>query len=89
MAAFNVCGLTLKPHGLTTLMLIVLLAIASIPVANAEIYLGATRLIVNAKDKEATLRVSNEGRDPVSLQVWVDNGSCVGRFTFATFGRND
>lgn len=45
-----------------------------IPLTHAEIYLGATRLIVNGKDKEATLRVTNEGRSAVLLQVWVDNG---------------
>lgn len=54
--------------------LLIAVMACSIPLAHAEIYLGATRLIVNAKDKEATLRVTNEGRSAVLLQVWVDNG---------------
>ncbi len=74
MAAFNRCGFILTSRGPGRLVLVALLALfISLPV-RAEIYLGATRLIVNAKDKEATLRVSNEGQAPVLLQVWVDTG---------------
>lgn len=54
--------------------LLLAVAFLFVPLTHAEIYLGATRLIVNGKDKEATLRVANEGRSPVLLQVWVDNG---------------
>ncbi len=54
--------------------LVIMVMALFIPLSHAEIYLGATRLIVNGKDKEATLRVTNEGRTAVLLQVWVDNG---------------
>ncbi|MDQ9128877.1 fimbria/pilus periplasmic chaperone [Serratia fonticola] len=54
--------------------LVIMVMALFIPQSHAEIYLGATRLIVNGKDKEATLRVTNEGRSAVLLQVWVDNG---------------
>ncbi|WP_058914458.1 molecular chaperone [Entomohabitans teleogrylli] len=42
--------------------------------AGAAIYLGETRIIVNSREKEATLRVSNDSDAPVLLQVWVDTG---------------
>lgn len=67
------CGLSL-PRRFCSLILAMLMVLL-IPAAHAKIYLGVTRLIVNAKDKEATLRVSNEGRAPVLLQVWVDTGN--------------
>lgn len=73
MAAMGCCGVSLPRRRFYGLMLAALLALL-MPAAQAEIYLGATRLIVNAKDKEATLRVSNEGRAPVLLQVWMDTG---------------
>ncbi len=75
MSAFNCWGLRLKSRGLRGLMLTsIMVLLIQTPIAQAEIYLGVTRLIVNAKDKEATLRVVNEGRSPVLLQIWVDPG---------------
>ncbi|TQI81514.1 fimbrial chaperone protein/chaperone protein EcpD [Serratia fonticola] len=75
MAAFNRSSLTVKPWWLSAVMLAVLFAfLILLPAVHAEIYLGTTRLIVNAQDKEATLRVSNEGQAPVLLQIWLDTG---------------
>ncbi|MEX2944129.1 molecular chaperone [Serratia fonticola] len=71
MAAMS--GFTPQYRRLGRWLLITVMALF-IPLSHAEIYLGATRLIVNGKDKEATLRVTNEGRSAVLLQVWVDNG---------------
>ncbi|OVZ89775.1 molecular chaperone [Yersinia alsatica] len=75
MSASHRWGLNLKGRWLSGLLLASAMTMLSqIPAAHAEIYLGATRLIVNAKDKEATLRVVNEGRSAVLLQIWVDLG---------------
>ncbi|AVX38869.1 MULTISPECIES: fimbrial biogenesis chaperone [Yersinia] len=75
MSAFNCWNFNLKGRWVSGLLLISAVALLiPIPAAYAEIYLGATRLIVNAKEKEATLRVVNEGRSAVLLQIWVDLG---------------
>lgn len=75
MSAFNCWSFNLKGRWLSGLLLIsAIVLFIQIPATHAEIYLGATRLIVNAKDKEATLRVVNEGRSAVLLQIWVDLG---------------
>ncbi|WP_170138724.1 fimbrial biogenesis chaperone [Edaphovirga cremea] len=44
------------------------------PTADAAIYLGSTRLIMDGKDKDATIKVVNDGEGPVLLQVWIDTG---------------
>ncbi|UBM08289.1 fimbria/pilus periplasmic chaperone [Cupriavidus metallidurans] len=42
--------------------------------AHASVVLGGTRVILDAKDKEATIRASNEGKTPALIQTWVDKG---------------
>ncbi|MBL5862826.1 molecular chaperone [Serratia fonticola] len=54
--------------------LIIALALSSVHPSWAAISLGQTRLIISAKDKESTLNVSNEGAQPVLLQMWIDLG---------------
>lgn len=54
--------------------LIIALSLLSAQLSWAAISLGQTRLIVSGQDKEASLKVSNEGTPPVLLQVWVDRG---------------
>lgn len=40
----------------------------------SNIYLDKSRLIINQKDDEATIRVKNVEQSPVLLQIWIDNG---------------
>ncbi len=54
-------------------MLLAMMVWLSCP-AEAAIYLGATRVIVDSREKQATLRATNDGATPVLLQVWVDTG---------------
>lgn len=42
--------------------------------AHASVVIGATRVILNAKDREATVKVANEGYGPALIQTWVDKG---------------
>ncbi|MCU4300889.1 fimbria/pilus periplasmic chaperone, partial [Bifidobacterium bifidum] len=42
--------------------------------AHASVVLGGTRVILDEKDKEATIRASNEGNTPALIQTWVDKG---------------
>lgn len=39
-----------------------------------NIYLSKSRVIVNEKDNEATIRVKNVDQSSVLLQIWIDNG---------------
>ena len=41
----------------------------------AEISLNKTRLIITEAEKEGNLRILNEGKTPVLIQVWVDQGN--------------
>lgn len=54
-------------------MAIAILALA-VPVAQGGVSLSHTRLIISAKQPEATPRVTNEASQPVLLQVWIDTG---------------
>lgn len=40
----------------------------------AAIYLGQTRLIIDDKEQEVSIRIKNQGEKPVLLQSWVDLG---------------
>lgn len=49
------------------------LLVASQP-ASGRVVLNGTRFIYPAKSKEITVRLTNEGANPVLVQVWVDDG---------------
>lgn len=42
--------------------------------AHASVVIAATRVIYNAKERETTIKLSNEGKTPSLTQVWVDKG---------------
>ena len=42
--------------------------------ANAGVIINGTRVIYNAEDKEATLRINNDSTTPSLVQVWLDSG---------------
>lgn len=42
--------------------------------AQASVVIGGTRVIYNAKDRETTVKLSNEGKMPALTQVWIDKG---------------
>ncbi|EJN02063.1 molecular chaperone [Herbaspirillum sp. YR522] len=50
----------------------VLLAIGS--VANAAAVIGGTRIVFPSNEREVSVRLSNEGKEPSLIQVWLDNG---------------
>lgn len=47
----------------------------AISAADANVVVGATRVIFQEQDHDATIRLSNEGAAPALVQTWVDNGS--------------
>lgn len=42
--------------------------------AQASVVIAGTRVIYNAKEREVTVRLSNEGQLPALTQVWLDKG---------------
>lgn len=44
-------------------------------VAHASVILGGTRVILDGKEGEATIKASNEGDKPALIQAWVDKGN--------------
>ncbi|MEM5385085.1 fimbria/pilus periplasmic chaperone [Paraburkholderia phymatum] len=45
------------------------------PGAHASVVVGATRVIFNSQDSEATVKMTNEGKLPALVQSWVDKGN--------------
>jgi chaperone protein EcpD len=52
----------------------VLLAMAA-PGAFASVVLAGTRVIYPEKEREVTLKLTNEGTSPALVQAWVDDGN--------------
>ncbi|MBD2803270.1 fimbria/pilus periplasmic chaperone [Xenorhabdus szentirmaii] len=52
---------------------VLLLAIMVHPVF-ASVVLSSTRVIYPQKEKEVTVQVNNQGKSPILLQSWIDNG---------------
>ncbi len=42
--------------------------------ATASVVIGGTRVVYNANEKEATIKLSNQGNAPALTQAWLDNG---------------
>jgi len=42
--------------------------------AHASVVIGGTRVVYNANEKEATIKLSNQGNAPALTQAWLDNG---------------
>ncbi len=42
--------------------------------AHASVVINGTRVIYRAKDREVTIRLSNEGTAPALVQAWLDTG---------------
>lgn len=42
--------------------------------AQASIVIAGTRVVYNEADTEETLKLSNEGKNPALVQVWIDDG---------------
>jgi len=47
---------------------------ALLPVANANVLVGGTRVIVSGKEGEVTVRLTNANEHPVLVQAWIDRG---------------
>ncbi len=50
------------------------MTVAFLPPAHASVVIAGTRVIVNAVDGEATIKLSNEGKSPALTQAWLDTG---------------
>lgn len=50
------------------------LGVAGALQAQASVVVGGTRVIYNAKDRETTVKLSNEGKSPALTQIWIDKG---------------
>lgn len=50
------------------------LGFAAVMQAQASVVIGGTRVIFHAKEREATVRLSNPGQLPALTQVWLDKG---------------
>ncbi|CAG9175144.1 putative fimbrial chaperone YadV [Cupriavidus laharis] len=53
------------------------MTLALIPHAYASVVIAGTRVIVNAEDREATIKLSNEGKSPALTQAWLDTGDAA------------
>ncbi len=51
-----------------------LAACAALPVANANVVIGGTRVIVPGKSGEVSVRLSNVNDRPALVQAWIDRG---------------
>ena len=51
-----------------------LAACALAPAAQAAVLIGGTRVVLNAKEGETTLRLSNDNANPALVQAWIDRG---------------
>ena len=50
------------------------LGVAGALQAQASVVVAGTRVIYNAKDRETTVKLSNDGKMPALTQVWIDKG---------------
>ncbi len=62
---------SLRPAWLAAGLL--LLALGA-PLAHAGVVIDGTRVIYPAKEREVTVRLTNQGKQPVLMQVWADRG---------------
>jgi chaperone protein EcpD len=42
--------------------------------SDASVVIGGTRVVYPAQDKEVTVKLTNEGKQPALVQVWLDDG---------------
>lgn len=47
---------------------------ASFASANAAVVISGTRIVFPSNEKEVTVRLNNEGKEPGLIQVWLDDG---------------
>lgn len=52
----------------------VLLCLSTLSVAHAGVSIDGTRIVYPAKEREVTVKLTNQGSDPVLMQIWVDRG---------------
>lgn len=50
------------------------LAVSFAPWSEASVVIGGTRVVYPAQDKEVTVKLTNEGKKPALVQVWMDDG---------------
>lgn len=55
-------------------LIIMLVSLIYGSVASASVVVSSTRVIYPAKEKEVTVKLTNQGKSPVLVQSWIDNG---------------
>lgn len=53
---------------------VIALGMVSALQSQASVVIGGTRVVYNAKDRETTVKLSNEGKSPALAQIWIDKG---------------
>jgi chaperone protein EcpD len=48
--------------------------LTTVGAAHAAAVIGGTRIVFPSNEREVSVRVSNEGKEPSLIQVWIDNG---------------
>jgi P pilus assembly chaperone PapD len=62
-----------KRRPLSAILLATLFALAAVE-AQASVVIAGTRVIYSARDREVTIKLTNEGKTPALVQSWLDNG---------------
>lgn len=52
----------------------VLLGMFALSAAHAGVLIDGTRIVYPAKEREVTVKLTNKGKSPVLMQIWVDRG---------------
>ena len=64
-----------RPLAAVLLATLLLLSLAAATAARASVVIAGTRVIYNgARDREVTIKLTNEGKAPALVQSWLDNG---------------
>ncbi len=63
-----------RPIAAILLAALLVLSLAAATAARASVVIAGTRVIYTARDREVTIKLTNEGNAPALVQSWLDNG---------------
>ncbi|CAG9184551.1 putative fimbrial chaperone YadV [Cupriavidus laharis] len=63
-----------RPLAAILLAVLLALGLAGTTAAQASVVIAGTRVIYSARDREVTIKLTNEGNTPALVQSWLDNG---------------
>lgn len=61
-------------NSIRAMVVALLLFCLSIPVAQANVVIGGTRVVFPAQDGEVTVRLTNDNTTPALIEAWIDSG---------------